>query len=203
MDLVNNTLDIHVKNPNRKILGYELMLSGLQITNVESLYDPIAYPAVPQFAFGAGHLMCLSAVDSLIERGPLYKPLCRVHFMNPGPVLCIEEVIDVVNENYHNNLNYLENECVMSTGLSEAALHQGIQVFPNPFSEQTLVNYPPTVGTSVQLDLVDLQGRAVLRITDAAGSGRFVIEAKDLAPGSYQYLLSGGVQGAGRLVLQR
>ncbi|MBK8339933.1 MAG: hypothetical protein IPK99_08015 [Flavobacteriales bacterium] len=91
VDLVNNTLDIHVKNPNRKILGYELMLSGLRITNVESLYDPIAYPAVPQFAFGAGHLMCLSAVDSLIERGPLYAFLCRVHFMNPGPVLCIEE----------------------------------------------------------------------------------------------------------------
>ncbi|MBP6697864.1 MAG: T9SS type A sorting domain-containing protein [Flavobacteriales bacterium] len=203
VDLVNNTLDIHVKNPNRKILGYELLLSGLQITNVESLYDPIAYPAVPQFAFGTGHLMCLSAVDSLIERGPLYKPLCRVHFMNPEPLICIQEVIDVVNENYHNNLNYLENECVTSTGLSEVALDQGIRVFPNPFSEQTLVSYPPTSGGSVLLELVDLQGRAVLRIADAAGSGRFVIEAKDLAPGSYQYRLSGGVQGAGRLVLQR
>ncbi|MBK7085149.1 MAG: hypothetical protein IPH53_10960 [Flavobacteriales bacterium] len=169
VDLVNNTLDIHVKNPNRKILGYELLLSGVQITNVESLYDPIAYPAVPQFAFGTGHLMCLSAVDSLIERGPLYKPLCRVHFMNPEPLICIQEVIDVVNENYHNNLNYLENECVTSTGLSEVALDQGIRVFPNPFSEQTLVSYPPTSGKAVLLER-SMQERAVLR---DRGCGRF------------------------------
>jgi hypothetical protein len=202
LDVAAGWMDIHVKNPNRRMLGYELMLTGVQITDVESLYDPVAYPVVPSYAFGTGHLMCLSPVDSLIDRGPEFKPLCRVHFTAPEETICIDEVIDVVNENYHNSLNFLVNNCSVITGVGTLARDQGIRVFPNPFTQNTTVLYPPVDGTSVTLTVFDLQGRTVQRHVDASGKGRFVVEGNGLATGAYHYQLTGGISGAGKLYVE-
>lgn len=203
LDMTEGWMDIHVRNTNRKLLGYELMLSGVQITSVESLYDPIAYPATPSSSFGGGHIMCLSDVDSTIQRGPDYKPLCRVHFMNAQSTICISEVIDVVNENYHNAITELENACATTTGVSADALQEGIRVFPNPFTEQTTLLYPPVRGGQVKLTITDIQGRVVHEHNDQSGAGRFVIERRSLSAGSYHYRLTGAVNGAGKLQIAR
>lgn len=203
LDMSAGWMDIHVRNANRRLLGYELRLSGVQITSVESLYDQVAYPAIPAFGFGGGHLMCLSDVDSTIQRGPDYKPLCRVHFINPEPVICIAEVVDVVNENYHNAITRLENACATTTGVSENALNEGIRVYPNPFTEQTNLLYPPVAGGHVLLTVTDVQGRIVQQATDMQGSGRFVIERRSLSAGVYHYRLTGAVNGAGKLQIER
>lgn len=203
LDLTEGWMDIHVRNANRRMLGYELRLSGIQITGVESLYDPVAYPATPSYGFGTGHLMCLSDVDSTIQRGPEYKPLCRVHFTNPEAVICIAEVIDVVNENYHNGITELVNACATITGVSDRSLDAGIRVYPNPFTEQTSLLYPPVSGGSVTLTITDIQGRVVQEQTDRSGAGRFLIERRSLSDGAYHYRLSGAVNGAGKLQIAR
>ncbi|MBL7950461.1 MAG: T9SS type A sorting domain-containing protein [Flavobacteriales bacterium] len=203
LDMNEGWMDIHVRNTNRRLLGYELMLSGVQITTVESLYDPIAYPATPASSFGGGHILCLSDVDSTIQRGPDYKPLCRVHFINPGTTICIDEVIDVVNENYHNAITELENACATITGVGTNALEEGIRVFPNPFTEQTTLLYPPTTAGRVKLTLTDIQGRVVQEQTDMSGAGRMVIERRTLIAGSYYYRLTGAINGAGKLLIER
>lgn len=203
LDMTEGWMDIHVRNPNRKLLGYELMLSGVQITHVQSLYDPVAYPVTPSWSFGSGHLMCLSDEDSTIQRGPGYKPLCRVSFINPQATICIDQVIDVVNENYHNAITLLENACATVTGVGEHALHEGIRVFPNPFTEQTNLLYPPVAGGHVMLTVSDLQGRIVQRSVDMQGSGRFVIERRSLSAGVYHYRLTGAVNGAGKIQIER
>lgn len=203
LDMTEGWMDIHVRNANRRLLGYELKLSGVQITGVESLYDQAEYPAVPAYGFGTGHLMCLSDVDSTIQRGPNYKPLCRVHFTNPEPTICIAEVVDVVNENYHNAITRLVNACATITGVSERSQDEGIRVFPNPFNEQTTLLYPPAAGDMVHLTLTDLQGRIVQQQSNASGAGRFLIERRSLSSGAYFYQLSGAVHGAGKLHVER
>ncbi len=203
LNMTEGWMDIHVQNANRRLLGYELLLSGLQITNVESLYDQMEYPATPSYGFGTGHLMCLSDVDSTIQRGPDFKPLCRVHFTNPGTVLCISEVIDVVNENYHNAITELVDACATITGVSDRSQEAGIRVYPNPFTLQTNLLYPPTTGGAVHLTVMDLQGRVVQQQTDAAGSGRFLIERGGLSAGAYFYQLTGAVNGSGKLHVER
>ena len=52
------------------------------------------------------------------------------------------------------------------------------------------------------LILLDMQGRQIKQISDPNGSGRIVIEARDLAAGSYIYQLSGAVNATGKLVLE-
>jgi len=201
VDLTDGWLDILIKNPNRKLVGYELMMSGIQITSVVNLYDPVNYPITPAFSFGGQHLMGLSTVDSLIERNTAFVPLCRVYFMNPQPIICISEVIDVVNENYMNSTTFLVDPCASFTGVSEAQQDAGVRVYPNPFMDQTVVLFPVGDGTAAQLIVTDLQGREVRHYAGVT-NGRIVIERDGLARGAYLYHLSGPVQASGRMLVE-
>lgn len=201
IDLTDGWLDILVKNPNKKLVGYELMMSGIQITNVVNLYDPVNYPITPAFSFGGQHLLGLSTVDSLINKHTSFVPLCRVYFMNPQPIICISEVIDVVNENYMNSTTFLVDPCASFTGVSEVQPDAGVRVYPNPFMDQTVVRFPVGDGTPAQLVVTDLQGREV-RHYGGVTSGRIVIERGGLARGAYLYRLTGPVQASGRMLVE-
>ncbi|HRH71085.1 MAG TPA: lysyl oxidase family protein [Flavobacteriales bacterium] len=200
VDMAEGYLDVLVKNPNRRIVGYELMISGVQITAVENLIDPQMYPVDPQFAFGTGHLIVVSDVDSTIQRNNDFVPLCRVHFSDAQQLICISEVIDVVNENYMNSTTFLENACATFTGISTQDVGT-VRVYPNPFKEQTVVIFPAQPSTPAQLLLTDLQGREVRRYSNVT-NGRVTIERGALAQGAYLYRLTGPVQASGRLLVE-
>lgn len=200
VNLEENYLDIHFKNPNRRTVGYELMMSGIEITTVENLVDPAIWPVIPQASFGGQHLIATSFVDSSIARTVDYQPLVRVHFMNPAEVICIAEVIDVVNENYANSTTFLENACVMSTGITAPIAASGVRVFPNPFTEETVMTFHLPKGDRTTIDLLDLQGR-VVRTYGNVKENRLVIRKGDLASGTYVYRIAGAAQSTGRLVI--
>lgn len=202
VDMAQGYLDIAIRNPNKRIVGYELRLSGLEITGVDDLVDPQAYPVTPSFTFGGQHILCTSFVDSSITRSTSFQPLCRVHFMNAANMICIEEVIDVVNENYVNSLTFLQDNCFLSTGLtSGTAVDLGVQASPNPFHDATTLHFPQGRGGEALVELLDLQGRVVRRYSGVTG-GRLRIERGGLAAGSYGYRISGPVSATGRLVVQ-
>lgn len=201
VDLTNGWLDILIKNPNKKLVGYELMMSGIQITSVVNLYDPVNYPITPAFSFGGQHLLGFSAVDSLIERNTSFVPLCRVYFMNAQSTICISEVIDVVNENYMNSTTFLVDPCAVFTGVSRTQLDAGVRIYPNPFMEQTVVLFPTGDGTPARLLVTDLQGREVRNYAGIT-NGRIVIERGGLARGAYLYHLTGPVQASGRMLVE-
>lgn len=200
LDLVNNTLEIHLKNPNKKTVAYELLMSGMEVTGVENLVDPAEYPIDPAFEPNGTRIVGISHIDSTIARSSTYQPLCRVHFTNPGSVICIDSIVDVVNEDYENSTTFLENACALSTGLGEQAIANGVRVFPNPMSERTTLYYP--AQTMVNIALTDLQGRVVWKRAGMSG-GRCTIERGDLAAGTYLYVFTGGLEATGRLVIER
>ena len=201
VDYGSGYLDVHIKNPNKKLVGYELVLSGVQITGVDNLYDPVNYPITPAFEFGGGHLIGLSDVDSLIGKNTAFTPLCRVHFINPQSLICIDEVVDVVNENYMNSTTFLQDACVTVTGLTEEAMALGVRVFPNPFRDETVLVYPQEFGTRVGVELLDLQGR-VLRFLPGTPEGRVRIARGELSGGTYFYRLTGALRMTGRVVIE-
>ncbi len=196
-----NWLDIYFKNPNKRTIGYELMMSGIEITTVESLVDPANWPVIPQASFGGQHLIATSFVDSSIARTSGYQPLVRVHFMSPGDVICIAEVIDVVNENYANSTTFLENACVLSTGLTAPIAASGVHVFPNPFTNETVMTFHLPKGEQATIELLDLQGR-VVRTYGNVREDRVVIRKGGLASGTYVFRIAGSPRSTGRLVLE-
>jgi hypothetical protein len=194
-------LEVSMRNPNRRVVGYELLFTGLEITTVENLVAPSEFPAPPQAAFGGQHVVHLSYVDSSIHRSSAWQPVLRVHFTNPENVICISEVVDVVNEVYTNPTTFLEDACVLSTGLAAPAAAGGVRVAPNPFRSSTLLSFHQPAGMAVRAVLYDLQGREVRSYEQVTG-GRLEVERGDLAAGSYLFRIMGVSEGAGRLVVE-
>lgn len=198
-DLGAGYLDVHVRNPNRKLVGYELRFSGITITGVDNLADPMDFPIVPAFNGTTAHVIGLTYVDSLFERNNGFEPLFRVHFVNPDNIICIDQVVDVVNEDYASPLTFLTDACVFSTAVAGVEGAAGLSVMPDPFDDHFVMTYAPRTGERVVLHLMDLQGRLVRRV-EAPASGQLRVEGRDLAAGSYLYRLEGAVTATGRLV---
>ncbi|MBL7964690.1 MAG: hypothetical protein JNM31_12705 [Flavobacteriales bacterium] len=199
LNMAAGYLDIHMRNPNKRVLGVELVLSGLEITGVDALTDPGDYPVTPAFLMNGNKIVCLSYEDSTIARTNTYKPLFRVHFTNPGSLLCIAQVVDVVNEDLHNPLIFLEDPCALVSGLFNLGGQDLVQVHPNPFSDRTVITFAN--GLPVDFELFDIQGRR-LREELNLTHGRFELDRRDLAPGSYLFRLSRAVNCTGRLVIE-
>lgn len=68
---------------------------------------------------------------------------------------------------------------------------------PNPFTQQTEINFMLPNEGPVQLILYDIQGKAVKTLLDGsipAGKHRVILEAENLTPGIYFYRLTCGSQ---------
>jgi len=201
VDFGAGTLDIEMRNPNKKTVGYELVMNGLQITGVQDLVNPGVYPVAPQFTLGGQHVITLSYDNHSIPRSNTFQPVLRISFTNPASMICIDHIVDVVNENYVNSSTYLVDPCVIFTGLSTPIVSNGVRAFPNPFHDGTTLIFNEGASDRVAVDLLDLQGRTV-RNYDRVTGGRLRIERADLASGSYFYRLSGSVNATGRLVIE-
>lgn len=85
----------------------------------------------------------------------------------------------------------------------EANSSQQIQVFPNPFSDYTLITFNVATGEEHEFILMDMQGRAVLRKTGLK-SGEIRIDRGNLGQGLYLYALRStlGHTHRGRLMIE-
>lgn len=81
----------------------------------------------------------------------------------------------------------------VATGVSDlSALGSGIRVYPNPATVNTTLEMTEQEVTRVDLQVVDMSGRTVLRpgVQElASGPNRLPLDVSALAPGSYRLLL--------------
>ncbi|MBV6403937.1 MAG: VCBS repeat-containing protein [Flavobacteriales bacterium] len=73
---------------------------------------------------------------------------------------------------------------VTSVGLPEQGTNGFLHLMPNPADEAVTVTFPTTGGT-VAVEVTDLSGRVVRRITGAGATGKVQLEIGDLARGQY------------------
>lgn len=194
-------IDVHVKNPYNRVVGYQFEMSGLQITSVVSIADPLEYPVNPSFLLGGTEVIGLSYQDSSLTKSIDFQPLCRIYFINPESEICIESITDVVNEQYERTLHSIVDGCRISTSVDEMALTKGYQVAPNPMKDQATVTFYNPNRDEYTFVLTDLTGREVFR--EAGISGTEVrVDRNGLPAGTYQFVLRGKVTHTGRISMR-
>ena len=178
-----NYFDVHVRNPNNRIVGYELDFSGVSISDAVSLADPIGFNISPSFVPGGDKVIGLSYDGASFHKNLEYVPFLRVYWSEATSEVCVAEVIDVVNEDFENTLHTLADGCASDIVTMEAV--QAIQVMPNPMGDFSTVTFP--LGTW-NMEVLDLQGRVVL---SRSVTGRTVVLAREaLGAGSYMLRLT-------------
>ena len=108
-------VDIHVLNPDNDIVAYEFDVSGLTIQTVENLVDPADFDATPQASLGGTKVICTSFNELMVPKNYSPAPLMRINYFEiTGTEICIDVIVDVVNEDYHNVVT-VAGPCVPAT----------------------------------------------------------------------------------------
>jgi len=194
-------MDIHVLNPNNRIVGYQFSMSGISISSAISIADPIEYPIVPSFAPGGVEVIGLSYDNMSFPKHYDYVPLVRLYWTAVEEEVCIDFITDVVNESYHNTLTVIEEGCVISSGVADNIDAIAPMLYPNPMRDQATLRFSNPSREFLHLVISDATGRVVYN--ERVNGTSHVIERNGLRSGSYMYTLSGNSTSfTGRLNVQ-
>jgi hypothetical protein len=130
-----------------------------------------------------------------------YQPLIRLYFINPESEICLSNIVDVVNENYHNTTNFIEDGCVSSVGLNEWVREVGAVVIPNPMSESAVLHFDNPWRSPHSLEIRDLAGRKLRTYADLRDTS-FEFNRDALPSGTYFFKLVGKNNSTGRFVIR-
>ena len=173
-----NYFDVHVMNPNNRIVGYELDFSGVSISEAISLADPINYDISPSFVPGGSKVIGLSYDGESFHKNLEYVPFLRIYWSEASSEVCVAEVVDVVNESYENTLHTLQDGCISDIIHPDVA--QSIQIMPNPLHDFSVVKFP--LG-AWDMEILDVQGRVLM--SRAVRGRTTTLSRQHLGAGSY------------------
>jgi Lysyl oxidase len=187
LDSDNKTLTIQMLNPFKKIMGYEFEVSGIVIDSVVNLHPNY----FPDLKHNDTRIVALSPDESVIGKKMTHTPLVRIHFSSvTNPVICIDSVIAVVNENYNmSQVSLVEPKCQgIISGTNQLWKDAQVQVIPNPATHDIHLFFDNADMLPTQVQVTDAHGRLVRNYTGIR-EGSVLIPRNNLAAGVYQFTL--------------
>ena len=160
-------VDVHVLNPNNRIVGYEIDFSGIEISQAISLADVVNYPIEPSHMPGGSKVIGLSYEGESMMKFYDWTPLLRLYWINAGEEICIADVVDVVNDDYHNTLIDVVDACVSEVH-SDDLLDDQVVVMPNPFTQTSTLSFPNPTREAMTLQIIDTHGESCVLISTSS-----------------------------------
>lgn len=112
-DPLNMTVDVAMRNPTCRVLGYEFTLGGITIQSVENLAPNVVGEISMNSSLGGDRVIGLSYIDSSIVKNNTWQPLCRIHILQLNAAqICIQDIVDVVDEDANNIITVGEGACL-------------------------------------------------------------------------------------------
>lgn len=113
LDPVNKTVDVFVRNPTSRVLGYEFNMGGLTIQSVTNLVPNLVGDISMNSTLGGTKVIGLSIVDSSMVRNTTAVPLCRINYLNlTGGMVCIASITDIVNQDANDVVTRITGGCL-------------------------------------------------------------------------------------------
>ena len=190
-DLANNHLDIYMRNPDNRILGYQFTMAGITIDSVVNLANVSEYPETPMSDAVTSRVLALSLVDSSINRSQNAAPLCRVYFSNvTGNQICINSIESIVSNIYQDLMTGIEGPCILASATSAIDnIDFTVNVAPNPMNESTTFRFNNPANSPMNLEILDATGK-VVRIYNNINGNEFTIQREGLPAGMYLYRMT-------------
>jgi hypothetical protein len=184
-------IDIGIYNPSTRVNAYQFTIDGLMITTVENLAPLAQFPISP---LGANGMVAgISYQDSMINKSSEMQPLCRIHYAElTNNLVCLTEVVDIVNQNHEQTIHRIENACVEFVPSHTTDQRNVLQcrLAPNPFSGITRLSFSNPQMEAYTLEILTAEGKIVKKYTEVR-SGTVEISQNGLAAGIYWYRLQG------------
>lgn len=112
IDPIAGTVDILIRNPTCRVMGYEFIMSGLTIQSVANLAPNLVGDVQVTSALGGTRVIGLSYIDSSLVKNTDFVPLCRISYLAlNAPEVCINGIVDIVNADANNVLTSIVDGC--------------------------------------------------------------------------------------------
>lgn len=113
LDPVNKTVDVYMRNPTCRVLGYEFTMGGLTIQSVTNLVPNLVGHVSMNSSLGGTKVIGLSYVDSSAIRNLTAVPLCRINYLSlTGGAVCIASITDIVNQDANDVVTRISGGCL-------------------------------------------------------------------------------------------
>jgi hypothetical protein len=181
-------LDVHILNPNNRVVGYQLDFSGIEISQAISLADVVNYPITPSFVPGGSEVIGLSYEGESMTKFYDWTPFLRLYWQNIEDDVCILSCIDVVSDLYQNTLTEIIDGCVGAVQLDNL-LEAKVTIIPNPISSNATLTFSNPMRDELTLQIIDARGRVVR--TESIRGTQHIIEKRNLSSGAYFFNIYG------------
>lgn len=190
----SNFVDVNILNPRSYVLGFEFTLSGIKIDSVKN----IAGNFNPEIRTDFNHHIVVLAEDEFaLNKQTQPLNVLRVYFSErTDSVVCVDEVVDVVNGNYE-RVAGKAGDCVLyqeeepqPTAVQNSFSHLQLQVVPNPSGGKFEVTGFGALLQGAAAEVRNSIGELVYAETVTESNNRFQINLHDAAKGVYMLTLS-------------
>lgn len=187
IDYVNQKIDVFIKNPDAKLVGYQLKMKGINIIDIENLMPGFNHEA---YFRPSGEIIALTADESLIPKNTNTTALLRIGFDAIDSTSVCLDVVAVENEIYEEiTYTIAGDQCIPAIptpnsvkNLVATGIHHSL--FPNPVTKTSklIMNNPAPISYNVAI--YDILGREVRRYNDQTAEV-LEIEKGNLTTGMY------------------
>ncbi|MBL0126609.1 MAG: hypothetical protein IPP83_03945 [Flavobacteriales bacterium] len=152
LDPVNHTVDVLVRNPTCRVVGYEFEMSGITIQSAENLVPNLEGSPTDEITvsttLGGTKVIGLSYLDSTMVKNADFVPLLRVHYLTlTGADICITHITDIVNKDANNVSTSIVNGCL--------SVPNTVAVYPKVWLEGPYVaSLPPLMRDDLRAALL-------------------------------------------------
>ncbi len=113
LDPIAKTVEVWVRNPTCRVIGYEFEMSGLTVQTVTNLAPNLTGDFVNSSSLGGTKIIGMSYIDTSLVKNAGFVPLLRINYLNlTGATICIAHITDIVNKDANNTLTSIVNGCL-------------------------------------------------------------------------------------------
>ena len=113
LDPVAKTVDVLIRNPTARVLGYEFSVSGITIQSATNLAPNLIGDISINTTLGGTKVLGLSYQDTTLIKNTDFVPLVRINYLAlTGAQVCISAIHDIVNVNANDVLTGIVGGCL-------------------------------------------------------------------------------------------
>lgn len=180
VDEDSREITLSLSNPSANIIGYQLLIEGLDIAFVESIHDEFT-PEHMHYSVEQGRIIVIASNGSYIPKSNISLPFLKFKY---GDVyeeeVCIR-IEEIVNHKYEQIAKPDAPACTILQVNTQEVSDTEIKIYPNPMLDYSLL-IMEEVG-NYKLQLFDASGKSVLQ--DEFNDKEYILKRDQLQSGVY------------------
>ncbi len=193
VNFVAGYVDVELFSQTADIKAYQFSLSGVNVSSVVSLADPVEFPVDIRVVGTTDEIFAISIVDSVFTRSSLPQLLCRIYFSAiTDTVICINQIREIINQDIERTVTYIYGNCwgTNFSGTFEIPGNFPVAIIPNPTSGIAFLQLPHDVVPD-KVEIIDMTGR-VVQLPVIVKANAIGVDVTSFSEGIYLIRISSG-----------